>query len=164
MTAARPLDLEIRPIRPEDEGEMRRFHAALSDRSVYFRYLHPYKLSTRSSHDRLVRICASDGGADAVFAAVAPGEAGAIVAVGRLSLLDDASAEMAAAVADAWQGRGVGTAMARKLLEEARRRGCGRVLALIHRDNDPMRKLCSKLGFAENLSPGNPLVRAELRP
>ena len=30
----------IRPIRPEDEPMMVRFHETLSDESVYFRYFH----------------------------------------------------------------------------------------------------------------------------
>src|SRR5262249_12022820 len=36
--------LVVRPIRPEDEPLMVKFHGTLSDRSVYLRYLHPMQL------------------------------------------------------------------------------------------------------------------------
>jgi acetyltransferase len=43
----------IRPIRPEDEPLMVKFHATLSEQSVYFRYFHLVALKQRTSHDRL---------------------------------------------------------------------------------------------------------------
>lgn len=143
----------IRPLRPEDEPLMRRFHENLSDVSVYFRYLHPYKLSARTSHERLTRVCSGEGGRDVVLAATAPaGAEEAILAIGRLSPLDgDASgAELAVVVADPWQRKGLGTAMTHRLVQEARERGFARVVAHIHRDNDAMRKLCAASGFRES--------------
>ena len=50
----------FRPIRPEDEPMMVKFHETLSDRSVYLRYLHPMMLSQRVTHERLSRICFVD--------------------------------------------------------------------------------------------------------
>ncbi len=50
----------IRPIRPEDEPLMVKFHETLSERSVYMRYFQPLKLSTRTAHERLTRICFID--------------------------------------------------------------------------------------------------------
>ncbi len=44
------MNISIRPIRPEDESAMARFHESLSDRSVYLRYFHMEKLSTRVAH------------------------------------------------------------------------------------------------------------------
>ena len=52
--------MTIRPIRPEDEPMMVRFHEALSDRSVHFRYFHMINLSHRVAHERLTRICFID--------------------------------------------------------------------------------------------------------
>jgi acetyltransferase len=54
------ISLLIRPIRPEDEPLMIQFHTTLSDRSVYFRYMHAIQLSQRIAHDRLSRICFND--------------------------------------------------------------------------------------------------------
>ena len=50
----------IRPIRPEDEPFMVKFHESLSERTVYLRYFDPLKLSVRTSHERLARICFID--------------------------------------------------------------------------------------------------------
>ena len=54
------LPVTIRPIRPEDEPLMVRFHETLSERSVYFRYFHAMQLTQRIAHDRLTRICFID--------------------------------------------------------------------------------------------------------
>ena len=53
-------DIVIRPIRPEDEPLMVKFHETLSERTVYLRYLQALKLSQRVAHDRLVGICFND--------------------------------------------------------------------------------------------------------
>ena len=50
----------IRPIRPEDEPAMIKFHKKLSERSVYLRYFQPLKLTQRTAHERLTRICFID--------------------------------------------------------------------------------------------------------
>ena len=50
----------IRPIRPEDEPLLVKFHETLSDRSVYLRYLTNLEYSERVAHQRLARICFND--------------------------------------------------------------------------------------------------------
>src|ERR1017187_738751 len=50
----------IRPIRPEDEPALVRFHETLSERSVYLRYFHLINLEQRTTHERLTRICFID--------------------------------------------------------------------------------------------------------
>src|SRR5215208_1032141 len=50
----------IRPIRPEDEPLMVRFHETLSEQSVYMRYFHMMNLDQRTAHERLTRICFID--------------------------------------------------------------------------------------------------------
>ena len=53
-------EVVIRPIRPEDEPMMIEFHKKLSERSVYLRYFQPLKLTQRTAHERLTRICFID--------------------------------------------------------------------------------------------------------
>ena len=53
-------DVLIRPIRPEDEPLMVKFHDTLSERSVYLRYFHLMNLPQRVAHERLTRICFID--------------------------------------------------------------------------------------------------------
>ena len=44
-------DVIIRPIRPEDEPLLIKFHENLSERSVYLRYFQPLKLTQRTAHE-----------------------------------------------------------------------------------------------------------------
>ena len=59
----------IRPIRPEDEPTLARFHAGLSTETVVARYGIDRPLAERTAHDRLTRICFADY--DRQFAIVA---------------------------------------------------------------------------------------------
>jgi acetyltransferase len=57
-------------------------------------------------------------------------------------------ADVAFAVADDWQGRGVGTGLARLLVARAHANGIARLHASTLTDNGPSRKLLGRLGFA----------------
>ncbi|HJZ98999.1 MAG TPA: acetate--CoA ligase family protein, partial [Candidatus Solibacter sp.] len=59
-TAKDGAEVMIRPIRPEDEPAMVKFHQTLSERTVYLRYFHLMNLEQRTQHDRLTRICFID--------------------------------------------------------------------------------------------------------
>ncbi len=55
FTMKNGVSVLIRPIRPEDEPLMVKFHTTLSDQTVYLRYFHMENLSARVAHERLVR-------------------------------------------------------------------------------------------------------------
>ena len=140
----------IRPIRPEDEPLMVKFHTTLSERSVYLRYFCSLSLSTRVEHERLVRICF--GSYDRGFALVADHKDPAtgehhVLGVGRFSAINRAEAEAAVLVSDRWQARGLGTellaSVARVAREEKYKRLCGEIL----RDNLPTQAIFKKVGF-----------------
>ena len=120
--------LVVRPIRPDDEPMLVRFHEELSDQSVYQRYFHMMTLAHRTSHARLARVCGVDGDRECVLVGVArDGERGApaIFGVGRLgAAATAASAEFAVVVADRYQGIGVGGALLRHIVAVARQEGC----------------------------------------
>jgi acetyltransferase len=102
----------IRPIRPEDEPMMVKFHETLSERSVYFRYFHAMRLNLRVAHERLIRMCFIDYSREVALAAdYADTESGEhqILAVARLIRLHGSNdAEWAVVVSDNWQHRGLG--------------------------------------------------------
>jgi acetyltransferase len=147
--------VNIRPIRPEDEHRMVKFHERLSERTVYQRYFHHMKLETRVAHDRLAKICFVDYDRQMVLVAERTnpqvGER-EVVAVARLvKLPSPGEAEFAVLVADDFQGRGVGTEMARTLIQIARQEKLTKVRAEILADNAGMVNVCRKLGFQTQL-------------
>ncbi len=144
-------EILIRPISPEDEPLMIDFHGRLSDRSVYFRYFHMLALSRRIAHDRLTRICFIDY--DREMALVAERNDPAIgkkeiIAVGRLTKLHGVnSAEIAILVCDAFQRRGIGKELVRRLLDIARDEKLNAVEGQIVLENGVMIRICRNLGF-----------------
>ena len=59
-TARDGEEFSIRPIRPEDEPMLVKFHETLSERTVYQRYLQMLGLKQRVAHERLTHICFID--------------------------------------------------------------------------------------------------------
>jgi acetyltransferase len=144
-------EVMIRPLRPEDERLMARFHVRLSERSVYQRYFQFLSLDQRTSHERLVRVCFSDYDREIVLAAERR-DAGTgdpeILAVGRLGkahLVNEA--ELAVLIVDDYQHRGLGTELARRLIEIARIEKLDRVTVEILGSNHPMLDVSAGLGF-----------------
>jgi acetyltransferase len=159
-------DVVIRPIRPEDEPEMVRFHETLSDRTVYLRYLQLLKLSQRVAHDRLTRICFIDYDREiALVAERTNPETGAteIIGVSRIQKLQGTNeAEFAIVVTDAFQGQGLGGELMRRLLAVAKDEKIGRVRADILADNTGMQKMCEHFGFRLKRDLTDPTVDAQL--
>jgi acetyltransferase len=155
----------IRPIRPEDEPLMIKFHQRLSERSVYLRYFQPLKLTQRVAHERLSRICFIDYDREMVLVAERPDEKGEpeILAVGRMSRLHGINeGELAAVAIDAAQHKGLGTELYRRLIELAREEKLGKLVANMLPENREMRGLCVKLGFKMFSSLEDNMIRAEL--
>ena len=150
----------IRPVRPEDEPKMVRFHGTLSEHSVYLRYFHMMKLDQRVSHERLARICLVDYDREMVLVAEQENE---ILAVGRLTRARQGNeAELAVLISDVMQGHGLGTELVRRLIEIARAEGLERVTAEILPENDHMVKICRQLGFGVRYSINEHVVKADL--
>jgi len=155
----------IRPIRPEDEPLMIKFHQELSERSVYLRYFQPLKLTQRVAHERLSRICFIDYDREMVLVAERPNENGEpeILAVGRLSQLHGLNeGELAAVAIDAAQHKGLGTELYRRLIEVARKEKLGKLISNMLPENREMRGLCLKLGFKMFSSLEDNMIRAEM--
>jgi acetyltransferase len=141
----------IRPIRPEDEPLMVKFHETLSEESVYHRYFNVLKLSQRIAHERLTRICFNDY--DREIALVAEHkrlrtEEPLIMGVGRLSKLHGTNeAEFAVLVSDDWHGLGLGTELLTRLVQIGRDEKFSRIVGQILPENHAMQHICKKIGF-----------------
>jgi len=141
----------IRPIRPEDEPAMVKFHETLSDRSVYLRFFHLEKLSSRVAHARLLRKCFIDYDREMALVAELVNAQGAvqeIVAVGRLTRTPGSKeAEIAVLVADKFQRCGLGSELFRRLIQIGRDEKLQRITATTLPENMGMRALATRYGF-----------------
>lgn len=149
-------EIILRPIRPQDEPLMIRFHGTLSNDSVYLRYFHMENLSARVAHERLIRKCSADFRQEmALVADRTVPETGKheILAVGRLSKMPHGpNAEIAVLVSDRYQRQGLGAELVRRLIEIARDEKLQAIVANILPENLGMRALADRFGF--QLRPG----------
>ena len=143
--------VKVRPIRPEDEPLIVRFHETLSEQIVYYRYFSALKLPQRIAHERLTRICFNDYDREIALVVelkhpkTQPRE---ILAVGRLSRVHGANdGEFALLVSDKWQNRGLGTRLLKALVQIGRHEKLARILAYILLENHAMQKVARKAGF-----------------
>jgi acetyltransferase len=156
----------IRPVRPEDEPLVIEFHKKLSERSVYLRYFQPLKLTQRTAHERLTRICFIDYDREMALVAERRNADGKpdIVAMGRMSRIHGRpEAELAMLVQDEFQGKGLGFEMFSRLIQVARDEHLTKVHANMLGENREMQHLCKRLNFhMETPSLEDNLVLAEL--
>jgi acetyltransferase len=154
-------EVGVRPIRPEDEPLIVRFHHQLSEQSVYFRFFGPLRLENRVAHERLARLCFIDY--DRELALVATLASGEIIAVGRLCKRRWANdAEFAIVVADRWQRQGLGARLMELLIQAGRDEGLDRLTAVILRDNHGMEAVCRKAGCKVHTVQGQTELNAEI--
>ena len=133
--------VRIRAIRPSDRFRLRRFDAGLSERSRSLRYLGFMPAMTEQSAARL----ASPDFADRfAFVAVAGRR---VVGECRLVPATEGGVEMAIAVADEWQGSGLGPALLDTALRAAAERGVTKVVAEVRYDNQRMSRILRRYGF-----------------
>ena len=158
----------IRPIRPEDEPMMVKFHETLSEESVYHRYFQALHLEQRITHERLTRICFNDY--DREIALVAESnpakddEEKKILGVGRLSKQHGANeAEFAILVNDHWQNLGLGYELLKQLIEVGRAEKLTRIVGEILAENHAMRHICKKLGFKITIDEDNRTCTAQFK-
>lgn len=141
----------IRPIRPEDRPALHRFHERLSPASRRARFLSPKPELTAAD----ARYLSEVDGRDHVGLVAAHGAD--IVGVGRFIRLRTTpdAAEFAIAVADPWQGHGLGGALLRRLAQAALTRDITRFRASALADNAAIMRLID--GYAA--ASGDPVAR-----
>ena len=162
------VEILFRPIRPEDEPMMVKFHETLSDESVHLRYFHMENLDTRVAHERLMRKCFIDYSQEMALVAehtVPDTGQREILAVGRLSKSRTAKeAEVAVLVSDHYQRRGLGTELLRRLMQVAREEKVQEVVAHILLENLVIRALAGRFDFKIRESDDPGIVVAVLTP
>ena len=157
----------IRPIRPEDEPLMVKFHRTLSGHSVYNRYFEVLGLEERTAHERLSRLCFIDYDREIALVVerhdARTGER-VILGVGRLSKrLGGHAAEFALIVGDPWQTHGLGSRLLRLLVQVARDERIRELSGSILHDNVAMKEVCRRAGFSFDSPPSGGTTIARLR-
>lgn len=133
--------VHVRPIRWEDAAAHRAFVGGLSSDTQYMRFLGPRRQLTHAEVERFVTVDYVDR-----MAFVAMHDA--IIAVGRYERMATTdAAEVAFVVADAHQGRGVGTLLLEYLAAYARERGVTRFIADTLSSNTRMLEVFHNAGF-----------------
>lgn len=156
----------LRPIRPEDEPLMVKFHESLSEASVFARYSRAFGLTERTAHDHLLKTCHTDYDREiALVATTLDKGMDKIIAVGRLTQIHNVNeARFAIVVADTHQKQGLGTELIKRIKQIGANKQFDRIFARILTDNKTMKTLCEKEGFKITPDNGNGLVLADYRP
>jgi acetyltransferase len=143
--------LILRPIRPEDFEQHKRFLAQVSPEDLRARFF----ATLREVPDRdLARLTQIDYDREMAFIAVASGEDGrpATLGVARASAdPDNVEAEFAVLVRTDLKGEGLGRMLLEKLVRYCRQRGTQRMTGEVLSDNTRMTALASALGFRATL-------------
>jgi acetyl coenzyme A synthetase (ADP forming)-like protein len=144
----------VRAIRPDDKTRLVEHFSRLSAQSVYFRF---FGVKRRLTDEELTRFTELDFQRRIGLAATLV-EDGAerIIGVGRFDTLEGQGApwraEVAFAVADAHQGRGIGTLLLEHLVVIARARGIREFEANVLGENNRMLDVLTKSGFVAHRS------------
>jgi ribosomal protein S18 acetylase RimI-like enzyme len=139
--------VHVRPIVPEDEPLLHGAVAAMSERTVYFRFFSPLKRMPDALAHRLAVVDYNDR-----FALVAttrkPGSKERIVGVARYDRVPNMEvAEIAVAVVDEFQRRGLGSALMTILGKVARDHGIKTFTLIVLPENQQMLGLLRKMGW-----------------
>ncbi|HEX2804582.1 MAG TPA: GNAT family N-acetyltransferase, partial [Kineosporiaceae bacterium] len=113
----------VRPIRPQDEEGLVRFHEAQSEESIYMRFFAPMPHLPEKTLHRFTHVDYRDRVA---LVATVGGE---IVGVGRYDRLDTTTAEAALSISDAHHDRGLGSVLLEHLAAAARENDVHRFVA-----------------------------------
>jgi acetyl coenzyme A synthetase (ADP forming)-like protein len=142
--------IHLRAIRPDDKPRLVDFLGRMGPESVYFRF---FRSKKRLSDEELEKFTQLDFTSNVALAAtLRAGQGEEIIGVGRYAELPaekgaPSRAELAFAVADAHQGRGIGTLLLEHLAPIARANGITRFEADVLGENNRMLEMFAKSGF-----------------
>jgi RimJ/RimL family protein N-acetyltransferase len=157
MTDERPLEIAgqtvtIRPLCHADADLEQDFVRRLSPESKHYRFLGAVHELTPQE---VKRFCNVDGHHSMAFIATVEKDGRPrMIGVSRYAPCAESSArEIAITVADDWQYRGLGTRLARALIQHAREHGVRKLYSVDLADNARMRMLARDLGMEASPDP-----------
>lgn len=136
----------LRPADADDAGAIRAFVAGLSEESRYQRFFYPVRELLPELARRFTRAESMDAMTLLAFAHVGADER--LIGMAQyISAPHPQVAEFAVAIADDWQGQGVGRRLMQALIQTAHGAGFERMEADMLAANNGMRRLMHGLGF-----------------
>jgi GNAT superfamily N-acetyltransferase len=136
-------------IAPENASALQRFHHRLSERSIYLRF---FAAKPELSDRKAGYFTNVDGINRFALVGVEPQHPEEIIGVVSFDREGDTErAEYAAAVEDRWQGKGLGLALTRRLIEAALKRGIRVLTGVVLFENRRMLNLLRDLGLPEKV-------------
>jgi GNAT superfamily N-acetyltransferase len=150
----------VRPVRSSDKEIIADGFSRMGERSRYQRFMTVRDALSTGELRYLTEVDHHDHEALLAFDA----ESGEGLGVARFvrNPADPAAAEAAVAVVDAWQRRGLGTALTALLANRARQEGIERFTALLLASNEGMMRMLRRLGPTRVISRDGPVVEAEM--
>ena len=142
----------IRPIHPADSVMEGKFVRKLSVETKHYRFLGGVK---ELSPAELKRLCDVDGRHTMAFVAtVLKNGRETEIGVSRYAeCTNDGVGEMAVTIADAWQRKGLGELLVKRLIAYAKTHGVKQLYSVELVDNTSMRELASELGMSVRRDP-----------
>ncbi len=154
----------IRPIRPEDEHYMITFLNELSDKNALNRYLKEMNYNEFLAKESLTRICCNDYDREiAVVVEKKENKKSEILAIGRLTKINDHEAFFALIVKDKWQNKSIGSELLKKLVQIAKGEKLSLLKASLLKENIAMQTICKKVGFRLTEEDGKLLAQIKLK-
>ena len=142
----------LRPIQPADSVMEGKFIRNLSVEAKHYRFLGGVK---ELSPAELKRLCDVDGRHSMAFVAtVQKNGRETEIGVSRYAgCSSDGVGEMAVTIADAWQHKGLGQLLVKRLIAYAKTHGVKRLYSVDLADNTAMREFASELGMSAKRDP-----------
>ncbi|MDR3624921.1 MAG: bifunctional acetate--CoA ligase family protein/GNAT family N-acetyltransferase [Chlamydiales bacterium] len=159
------LKVHLRPVKPEDEPLLVKFHHELSEETVKNRYQELLSLDVRTTHQRLIRICCGDYDRNiAIIAEIKKEEHSELIGIARLSkIMGSNDAKFTITIVDRLQNKGLGTQLLYFLINVAKQEKIDYIQASISENNHQMLKICKNLQFQFKKAKDAPaLIKARL--
>jgi acetyltransferase len=149
-------DVDIRPIRPEDERLYAQFFAAVSaaDRRLRF-----FGTGPNLTHGLLARLTQIDYAREMAFVAIDQSSKALLGVVRMIADPDYTRAEYAILVRSDLKGRGLGWRLMQHLIDYGRSEGLKELNGSVLVDNTSMLKMCRQLGFLDTPDPADAGLR-----
>jgi acetyltransferase len=148
--------ITLRPIRPEDEGQHRRFLEQLDPEDIRLRVFYSRR---NIEHSELARLTQIDYAREMAFIATRPTTDNGEETLGTVRASvdpDNQTAEFGVIVRSDIKSSGLGYRLMTKMIEHLRARGTHRLVGTVLRENKGMLQLAQRLGFQESTNPDDP--------